>query len=350
MRAFRKRPMLGMVLVSLVATIVGIAISLAIDWFPTQASTAADDIDFLYDVLLVASVPIFVLVMAVVIYSVVLFRAEPGDLSDGAPIHGNTRLEVFWVTIPFILVSVISVYSWVVLNDIEAAQPNELVVNVTGQQFAWRFEYPEEGKVKSNQLVLAKDRPVYFRVRSDDVIHDFFVPEFRLKTDAVPGLTTKIRVTPNRLGTYPVVCAELCGLGHSTMRQDARVVSTQEFDEWLGKQREEESASAGGDQASAGKRVFTGEGCAACHSLADAGSASAIGPELDGLTATARRMGDRTGRSPEEIVRAAIKDPDAELTREFRSGVMPTDFDKRLSPGEIDSLVKYLLDVTGGGK
>ena len=247
MRAFRKRPMLGMVLVSLVATIVGIAISLAIDWFPTQASTAADDIDFLYDVLLVASVPIFVLVMAVVIYSVVLFRAEPGDLSDGAPIHGNTRLEVFWVTIPFILVSVISVYSWVVLNDIEAEQPNELVVNVTGQQFAWRFEYPEEGKVKSNQLVLAKDRPVYFRVRSDDVIHDFFVPEFRLKTDAVPGLTTHFRLTPDKLGRFQVVCAELCGIGHSTMRATVRVIRPAKFATWVAAAKKKGPGSVGGD-------------------------------------------------------------------------------------------------------
>ena len=175
---------------------------------------------------MVASVPVFVLVMAVAIYSVLLFRAKPGDLSDGAPIHGNTKLEIVWVTIPFIMVSVLAAYGWVVLDHIEEKQEGSMVVNVTGQQFAWRFDYPDEGKVKSNQLVLAKDRPVEFHVRTEDVLHDFWVPEFRLKTDAVPGQTTKIRVTPSRLGEYEVVCAELCGLGHATMRQNVRVVES----------------------------------------------------------------------------------------------------------------------------
>jgi len=292
-------------------------------------------------------------VMSVAIYSVLLFRAKPGDLSDGAPIHGNTKLEIVWVTIPFIMVSALAAYGWVVLNDIEEKQANSMVIDVTAQQFAWRFNYPDEGKVKSNQLVLAKDRPVEFNVRTEDVLHSFWVPEFRLKTDAVPGLTTKIRVTPSRLGEYEVVCAELCGLGHSTMRQDVRVVSQEEFAAWIGEQKKEEqgqASAAGGDQASEGKRVFTEDGCASCHSLADAKSASGIGPGLDDLGDTARRMGKRHGQSPAQYVRAAIANPDASLTRDFNAGVMPTDFEKRLSPAEIDTLVKYLLSVSEGGK
>lgn len=347
--------MLGMALVSVVATGVGIAISLAIDWFPPQASTAAEDIDHLWDVLLIASVPIFVLVMSVAIYSVLLFRAKPGDLSDGAPIHGNTKLEIVWVTIPFIMVSALAAYGWVVLNDIEEKQANDMVVNVTAQQFAWRFDYPDEGKVKSNQLVLAKDRPVEFHVRTEDVLHDFWVPEFRLKTDAVPGLTTKIRVTPSRLGEYEVVCAELCGLGHSTMRQNVRVLSQPEFDTWLASEQDKEGngggTAAGGDAAAAGKSVFTGDGgCTACHTLADAGSASAIGPGLDELAANAEKFGKQEGQSPEEYVRTAIEDPNAFLVPDYNDGVMPADFEKRLSSAEIDTLVKYLLSVSGGGK
>jgi cytochrome c oxidase subunit 2 len=256
MRLLRRRPMLGLVLVSLVATIVGIALVLVIDWFPAQASTAADDIDLLYDVLLVASVPIFVLVMAVVIYSVLAFRVEPGDLSDGEPIHGNTKLEVVWVTIPFIMVSLLAVYGWVVLDDIEASEPDALIVEVTGQQFAWSYRYPEQG-FSSDTLVLAKDRPVELDINTGDVLHDFWVPEFRLKTDAVPGITTKIRVTPSRLGNYDVVCAELCGIGHSTMRSSVRVVSPGSYEAWATerKRRKEEQdsgADAGGGLAAAG--------------------------------------------------------------------------------------------------
>jgi cytochrome c oxidase subunit 2 len=230
-----KHPLVKLFAIGTVASIIGVVFGLAIDWFPTPASTAAGPIDTLYDVIVIVSVPIFVLVMTATIYSVVKFRARPGDKSDGAPIHGNARLEVIWVLIPFIIVSILAGYGWIVLDDVEAKKPNEMTVDVYGAQFAWRFEYPQAGgePVKSEQLVLAKDRPVHFRIHTDDVIHSFWVPEFRLKSDAVPGLTTQIRVTPDRNGEYRVVCTELCGIGHSTMRQTVRVVDTTEFDKWL---------------------------------------------------------------------------------------------------------------------
>ena len=107
-----------MIALAALAAAVGIAIVLIMDWFPAEASSAAHPIDRLYDVLLIFSVPIFVLVMSVAIYSVIKFRARPGDMGDGAPIHGNTRLEVFWVAIPFLIVSGLAIYGWVVLDDI----------------------------------------------------------------------------------------------------------------------------------------------------------------------------------------------------------------------------------------
>jgi cytochrome c oxidase subunit 2 len=235
--AGEKHPIGRMLVVGVIASLIGIAIVLSIDWFPAQGSTAAGKIDTLYDVLLICSVPVFVLVMTVALYSVWKFRARPGDMRDGAPIHGNTKLEVIWVTIPFIIVSALAVYGWIVLDDIEAKQPDQMVVEVTGEQFTWSFKYPEQ-KVASEDLVLPKGKPVEFRVHTDDVLHDFWVPAFRLKTDAVPGLTTKIRVTPNRLGRYQVVCAELCGVGHSTMRQNVRVVPPAQFETWLQAKKE----------------------------------------------------------------------------------------------------------------
>lgn len=225
-----------MVLFSTLAALVGTAIVLLMDWFPEDGSTAAEPIDTLYDVLLIFSVPIFVLVMAVAIYCVVKFRARPGDMGDGAPIHGNTRLEIFWVTIPFLIVSGLSVYGWFVLEDIEAREPSEMVVKVTGQQFTWNFEYPSQ-KVRSSELVLPKDQPVHFEITTKDVIHSFWVPEFRLKSDAVPGLTTDVRTTPNKVGEWNVVCAELCGLGHATMRQEVKVMERSAWDTWVQQQR-----------------------------------------------------------------------------------------------------------------
>ena len=228
-------PIARMLAIGVVASLAGIALAYLIDWFPHQASTQAKEIDKLWDILLAVSVPVFVLVMSVAIYSVVRFRARPGDQRDGEPIHGSTKLEVIWVAIPFVIVTVLAVYAWIVLEDLEEPRPNTMVVDVRGQQFAWSFRYqgPDGKPVSSNELVLPVNRPVEFKIRASDVIHSFWVPDFRMKQDAVPGLTTRTRVTPTRLGTYDVVCAELCGLGHSTMRQTVRVVDDSQFAAWL---------------------------------------------------------------------------------------------------------------------
>jgi cytochrome c oxidase subunit II len=336
----RKHPFAQMMLLGLLAAIVGTAIVLFMDWFPEQGDTAAKDIDTLYDVLLIASVPIFVFVMTIAIYSVVKFRARPGDQRDGAPIHGNTLLEIVWVTIPFVIVSALAIYGWIVLDDIEAKKPNELVVNVTGQQFTWTFEYPEY-KVKSSELVLPKSRPVDFRIRAKDVIHSFWVPEFRLKSDAVPGLTTKIRLTPNKVGEWQVVCAELCGLGHSTMRQEVSVRERGEFAAWVRDQRGGSAPASGGEAASQGKQLFTEQGCGGCHTLADAGTSSSTGPSLDDLRRVAARR--KPGMSATAYVRESIVEPDAFTPKGFSKGVMPNTFRRDLDPEQLDALVKYLL-------
>lgn len=233
-----------MLVIGAIASAIGIAVALAIDWFPKAGSTQADDIDTLFDVLLIASVPIFVLVEVVVLFSVWKFRMRPGqELEDGAPIHGNTMLEVIWTTIPALILVGLCAYAYVVLGDIEEKKPNTMVVNVTGEQFTWTFQYPGENgskAVRSNQLYLPANQPVEFKVRSKDVIHDFWVPEFRMKIDAVPGITTEYRITTTAdTRDYPVVCAELCGLGHATMRQTAHVLSESDFDSWMARKRKE---------------------------------------------------------------------------------------------------------------
>jgi cytochrome c oxidase subunit 2 len=347
-----RHPLLGVVLISLVATAIGIVIVHAIDWFPEQGSEAASEIDRLYDVLLYVSVPIFVLVMAVALYSVYAFRVRPGDMRDGAPIHGNTRLEIIWVTIPFIIVSILAAYGWIVLDDIEAKKPETLVVHVTGQQFAWSFEYPQQDKLQSNRLVLPKGRPVHFKINTKDVLHDFWVPEFRLKSDAVPGITTDIRLTPSQTGTFDVVCAELCGIGHSTMRQTVEVVEPSDFDKWVREQQQSDEdggvAAAGGDSEAAGRQLFADTGCNGCHTLADADATGTAGPELDDLAAQAAKYGKEEGQTPEQYVRTSIVDPNAFVVPGFDPDVMPGNYGDQLSPAEIDTLVEYLLGVSGG--
>ena len=240
----------AMVLIGAIASALGIAAGLLIDWFPVSASGEAKEIDTLWDVCLIASVPVFVLVEVVVLYCVWKFRMRPGEEQiDGPPIHGNTRLEVIWTAIPAILLVALCTYAYVVLQDIEEARADTMEIRVVGEQFAWTFFYPAEGggeAVSSPQLYLPVDRPVNFTVQTKDVIHDFWVPAFRLKIDAVRGIDTSYRVTPDRVGTYPVVCAELCGLGHSTMRSTVRVVAGDDFERWLDERRAQAQEGGGG--------------------------------------------------------------------------------------------------------
>jgi cytochrome c oxidase subunit II len=337
--AGQKHPVARMIGIGILASLVGIAITLSIDWFPEPAASSADKIDTLYDVLLICSVPVFVLVMTVAIYSVVRFRAKPGDLGDGPPIHGNTRLEIIWVTIPFIMVTALAIYGWITLSDIEAKQPNEMVVNVTGQQFTWTFQYPSE-KLETKELVLPVNRPIEFKIHTKDVIHSFWVPQFRLKSDAVPGLTTKIRVTPDRQGNFEVVCAELCGIGHSTMRQFVRVVPASEFKSWVGDQKKAATGGGGGGGGQAGapdaEQIFTSVGCSGCHTLAKAGATAKVGPDLGKL-----------GNVDANFIRTSIVDPNADVTKGYKPNIMPQDFKTKLSKAELDALVKYLLGAQG---
>src|SRR5919199_1165624 len=247
-----RRTAAQMAIVGVVASVLGVALGLLINWFPPAASTQADEIDTLWDVLLIASVPIFVLVTTVICFSVINFRMRPGEEHlDGPPIHGNTRLEVLWTAAPALLIVGLVTYAYIVLTDIEQAPAagRERVVNVTGEQFAWTFGYNEGGKkFTTAQLYLPVNQSVKFNVRSRDVIHDFWVPDFRMKIDAVPGITTSYRVTPkaNAIGPHDIVCAELCGLGHAYMRQTAHVMSAADFRAWVRRNTAAQPAAGGG--------------------------------------------------------------------------------------------------------
>jgi cytochrome c oxidase subunit 2 len=210
------------------------AVMLSIRWTGRQASTAAPKIDDLLDAMIVISSVVFALVVVMLFYALWKFKAKPGDESDGEPIHGNTRLEIAWTLIPTIIVLFGAGYSWAVLDEIEEPAKNPMTVDVFAQQFAWSFGYPGKGDVWSQgEVHVPLGRQVNFKLHSQDVIHSFWVPEWRIKKDAVPGITTTAIVTPDRLGTYQLICAELCGFGHATMRAKVVVERPAEFREWV---------------------------------------------------------------------------------------------------------------------
>jgi cytochrome c oxidase subunit II len=242
---------------ALLAVGIGIALSYAIHWFPVQASKQAQNTDRLYHVLVIASIPIFVLVVTVVLYCVWHFRMKPGEeLKDGPPIHGNTRLEVFWTALPATLLLGLVGYSFVVLHENEARPAREIRIGVTAQQFEWSYQYPPSvtggAPLDTYQLYIPKGESVKFELHSKDVIHAFWIPAFRLQEDVVPGITTHWRVTATRLGTYPIVCNLLCGLGHSLMRSKVHVVPLAQFETWVKGQRAAGATATAGGPAAAG--------------------------------------------------------------------------------------------------
>ncbi len=230
---YARLPLAKMLLTTVALTVLISLVMVPIHWNGVQGSTAAPKIDRLLDVMIVLSAFVFSLVMTMLGYAIWRFRAKPGDEGDGEPIHGNTRLEIAWTVIPTVIVLFGAGYSWSVLDSIENRNPNHLRVNVYSQQYAWSFSYPGPNKFSRGELHVPVDRQVVFSMHALDVIHSFWVPEWRIKKDNVPGITTQAVVTPDRIGTYQLICTELCGFGHSTMRALVKVESRQDFQKWL---------------------------------------------------------------------------------------------------------------------
>ncbi|WP_218080379.1 cytochrome c oxidase subunit II [Anthocerotibacter panamensis] len=219
---------------------------------PAEVSSESRDIDQLFRVMLVIATAVFLLVEGALIYSVLAFRQKPGDTTDGPPIHGSVPLEIFWTAVPAAVVLWISVYSFSVSTKVAAggsgglgctvdcpmivqntAAPSgkELMVNVTAQQYAWTFKYPGYD-TEVGELHVPLGREVIVNMTSKDVIHAFWVPEFRLKQDVIPGRVTRLRFTAIKAGTYPLRCAELCGANHGVMITQVVVDEPKDFEKW----------------------------------------------------------------------------------------------------------------------
>jgi cytochrome c oxidase subunit II len=332
----RRGSIVRITIYGVLAGILASVVAVLVPWLPTSASEEMDRIEFTFWFTTVICIAVFAVVAAAIVYSVLKFRVQPEDESDGPPIHGHTGLEIVWTAIPAVLVTAISVVSAIVLAKNDDAGANPLRIAVTAQQFAWKFEYPGESKVTSGQLVLPVDEPVKLTLNSVDVIHSFWVPEFGQKSDAVPGIETSLVITPNRTGQFALMCTELCGLGHATMRAHVSVVKRSDYDKFL------RDASAGASK-NPGATVFTTAGCGACHAFTPAGTDAQVGPSLDAIKPPG-------GTPLEEFIHQSIVEPDAVIAAGFKPNVMPKTFNQTLSDEQLDALVQYLVDGQKGSK
>jgi cytochrome c oxidase subunit II len=335
--------------VGVVAFVLGaigaVAVYLSPSWFPVAASEQAVRQDDIYMALMIMSSFIFSIVVCFLGYSMWKFRAKPGDMSDGEPIHGNTLLEIVWTIIPLVLVLGFATYGAFALSKNENTSDTKLVVNVTGSEFVWSFYYPAT-KVHSGILELPVNQKVLFKVNGvkTDVIHEFYIPAFREGIDAVPGVPTSLVATPTRLGTYAVICNMLCGIGHSQMRTVANVVTPDKFAAWIKLQQQPPKPPPSSGPVDA-KALFS-TNCASCHTLDAADAHGTIGPDLDHITADAAKYGG--GASPEDYVHESIVDPDKVIVTGFHPNIMPATFSTSLSADQIDALVDLIVKGNGG--
>jgi cytochrome c oxidase subunit 2 len=283
---------------------------------------------------------LFSLIMVFMLYSVFVFRRKQGDDTDGIHFHGHTGLEIAWTIVPLIAVLGFGVWGVVALGDITEPRPSEMIVNVTGRQWSWVFSYPDHEEVGfSPDLVLPVNRTIRLHMNSDDVLHSFWVPEFRVKQDLVPGLETTLRVTPTVIGEYKVLCAEICGLDHARMRATVRVVSEAEFDQWVA---ERSVSLANLSPEERGGKWAVDFGCVACHT---ADGSEGIGPTWLGLFGREERLADgSTVTVDEEYLHLSIVDPGAQIVEDFPN-VMQPGFAEQFAAEEANLLASTGLEI-----
>jgi len=320
-----------LVIVVAVLTYVGLD---SIGLMPVEASAQAVPIDWMWNWNVVAMSFFFSLIAVPLFYSLIVFRRRKGDATDAEHIEGNDALEITWTVIPLFIAIVFAYMGAYSLGAVKRADPNAMIVKVTAIQWSWKFEYPDYG-ITTKELYLPVDKQVVLKMEAGDVIHSFWVPEFRVKQDIVPGRVTDYRITPTLEGSYKVRCAELCGTSHAYMESPVVVVNQAEFDEWVAARRSEVAAAQTPEER--GQLLVSANGCAACHSL---DGSELPGPTWQALFGESVKLADGTTVIADEAYLAAsIKDPLAQVVEGFQP-IMPATYG--FSDEEIADIVAYI--------
>jgi len=323
------------ILVVLVAVLTYVGLDSA-GLLPVAASAQAGPIDWLWDLQVKAMSFLFALIVVPMVYSLIVFRRRKGDTSDGQHIEGNTRLEIAWTIIPLFVVVGMAYIGAQNLAETRRSDPDAMVVQVTAFQWGWKFDYPDYG-ISSNELHLPVNKQVLLKMSSRDVIHSFWVPEFRVKQDVVPGRTTELRITPTLIGdTYKVRCAEICGTSHAFMRSPVIVVEEAGFASWVSDQQAL-AAEAAQTPEGRGQALVQANNCAACHSI---DGAKGIGPTWRGLAGSEVELsGGSTVPADDAYLMESIRQPQAKIVAGFEGQQMPT---YGFTEEQISDIVAYI--------
>ncbi len=324
-----------LVIVGAILTYAGLT---AVHLMPVEASVQSISIDWLFNLELITISFLFALIVVPMIYSLIVFRRRRGDNTDAEHIEGNVPLEITWTVVPLILVVVFAYLGAYSLGETRRVDPNAMIIKVTGFQWAWKFDYPDFG-FSSDQLYLPVDKQVVLQMESPDVIHSFWVPEFRIKQDVVPGRITQYRITPNLIGSYKVRCSELCGISHAYMEAPVNVVSQQDFDSWTAQQKAAAEALANTPGPDAGKAAVQSFGCFACHTV---DGTKLIGPTWRGLYGSQVKLADGTTVTADDAyIKQSILEPASQVVH----GFPPMSFNAKalgITDQQISNIIEYI--------
>ncbi|MDK1118993.1 MAG: cytochrome c oxidase subunit II [Anaerolineae bacterium] len=327
------------ILILVVASLTYIGL-VAAELLPTQASAEAISIDWLLNLNAIAISFLFALILVPLFYSLIVFRRKKGDTSEGEHMVGNTKLEITWTVIPLIVVVIFAYLGTYSLAEISRVNPQALEIKVLAQQFSFSFEYPAFG-IKSKDFYVPVNKQFVLKMESRDVIHSFWVPEFRVKQDIVPGRVTELRITPILLTPpgepYRVVCAELCGASHAYMFSSVHVVSQEDFDEWVA---ELQNIAAATDQTPEGRgeALSAQNGCLGCHSI---DGSQSIAPTWFKLFGSSVELTDgTTANADEDYLAESILLPGEKIVAGYETTLMPSM--EQLNEDQIADIIAYI--------
>ncbi len=300
--------------------------------FPTQASALASQVDLLYSFLVIVSVVMTLLIFAAVAFFAVRYRRR-SESERPLLIDGSVRLEVAWSVIPFLVMLVMFGWGTYLFFKIYAPPGDALDIYVVGKQWMWKLQYPE-GQREINELHVPVGQMVRLTMASEDVIHSFFVPAFRIKRDVVPGHYNTVSFQATKPGRYHLFCAEYCGTQHSGMIGWVTVMPVREYKDWL-------TLGGSDSMAQQGEKLFHQYGCSSCHLLDSPGRC----PNLRNLFGHKVQLDDgRTIIADEAYIRESIINPNAKITYAFKRDVMPT-FEGQISEEAILQLIVYIKSL-----
>jgi len=316
--------------------------------FSESSSLSGQVVDNVFLFILAITIVLLILITFLMIYFVVKYRRKKNPSS--ANIKGNTRLEIVWTVVPVVIVLAMFYYGWTGFDFLRSVPNNAMVVKVKSQMWSWSFEY--ENGMQSDVLTVPIGKPVKLVLTSRDVIHGFFIPAFRIKQDAVPGMENYVWFESTALGAYDILCTQYCGLRHSYMSSKVVVVPEKEFKEWYDstkpseeKTEEKEGQTQGqARQTSRGLKLLKTKGCLTCHTT---DGSPLVGPSIKGIfgqkTTVITDGKEREVVVDEEYLRKSILEPNADVVRGFQP-IMPSQKDA-LTEDEITEIIKYLKQL-----